>query len=80
MELLSKRPEKLECFQQAKLQQILCIKWQDWHTNNEVLNGSEMTSIEAVILKLLGHVTRIVLLHETQIQRPIERHAAKCLS
>lgn len=56
--------KKFQHFQQAKFQQILNIKWQDWHTNKEVLDRSETPNIEATILKhhlrWLGEVTRIV--------------------
>lgn len=42
---------------------IFNIKWQNRHTNNEVLNRSEMPSIEAAILKhslrWSGHITRM---------------------
>lgn len=49
--LYQKDLKKLEGFQQAKLRLILNIKWQDQHTNNEVLNRSKMSSIAAAILK-----------------------------
>lgn len=55
---------KLERFQQVKFRQILNIKWQERHTNNKVVNNSEILSIEAATPQASLQVARTCHLNE----------------
>lgn len=64
--------KKLECFHQQKLRSMLCIKWKDHITNNEVLYRANSQSMESTImrhrLRWSGHVARMP---ETRLPRQI---------
>lgn len=61
--LYRKQIKLLERFHQRCLRSILKIRWQDRVTNNTVLERSNMTSIEAILLsrqlRWVGHVCRM---------------------
>ena len=53
----------LERFHQRCLRSILCIKWRDYVSNEEVLKRASLPSIESILLQVqlhwAGHVTRM---------------------
>ena len=61
--LYSKQLKRLEQFHQRCLRSIMNIKWQDYTTNNEVLERAEIPSIEAMLMlrqiRWAGHVSRM---------------------
>ena len=61
--LYRKQVQLLERFHQRCLRFIMNIRWQDYVSNNQVLERANMTSIEAVVmsrqLRWAGHLTRM---------------------
>ena len=49
--LYRKQTRRLEKFHQHCLRKILNIKWQEFVSNEEVLERSNLTSIEAILMK-----------------------------
>ena len=58
--IYSRDVKQLEKFQQAKLRQIIRVRWKDKIANNEILTRASLPSIEAIILqhrlRWVGHI------------------------
>ena len=61
--LYRKQIRLLERFHQRCLRSILCIKWQDHVSNEEVLKRASLPGIESILLQVqlrwAGHVTKM---------------------